>query len=162
MQPPTPPRCPLSRDKATRHEPSRPHGREQLFRSYGCFLPEQTTYQVTVTPTTSVDSLFVTVSYTASVPTTLTRLMGITALPITGRSTAVAQFPKYVDFYLLLDNSPSMGLAATTTDISNMQVAAGGCAFACHQHTFNAQGKITGDTPMTIIISPKTTVSHPY
>lgn len=108
-------------------------------------LPPDTTYSVSVNSTTSVTSLFVTVNYTATLPTTLMKIAGIGTVSVSGSATAVAQYPKYVDFYLLLDNSPSMGLAATTNDISNLQAAAGGCAFACHQHTFDGNGKITGD-----------------
>jgi hypothetical protein len=41
--------------------------------------------------------------------------------------------PIYMDFYLLLDNSPSMGVAATTADIATMVANTGDqCAFACH------------------------------
>jgi len=39
----------------------------------------------------------------------------------------------YVYFYLLLDNSPSMGVGATTTDITKMvNNTPDQCAFACH------------------------------
>jgi hypothetical protein len=51
---------------------------------------------------------------------------------MSGTSTATANMPLYIDFYLLLDNSPSMGVAATPTDITNLQAKTGGCAFACH------------------------------
>jgi hypothetical protein len=40
----------------------------------------------------------------------------------------------YMDFYLLLDNSPSMGLGATPTDISTLENnTSDRCAFACHE-----------------------------
>ncbi|MGC2081180.1 MAG: hypothetical protein WA728_35245, partial [Xanthobacteraceae bacterium] len=41
-----------------------------------------------------------------------------------------------INFYLLLDNSPSMNIAATTAGINTMvanPTAQGGCAFACHE-----------------------------
>jgi hypothetical protein len=38
-----------------------------------------------------------------------------------------------------------MGLAATDADVQNMKIATNGCAFACHQHTFDKKGNITGD-----------------
>jgi len=41
-----------------------------------------------------------------------------------------------INFYLLLDNSPSMNIAATTAGINTMvshTSAQGGCAFACHE-----------------------------
>ena len=37
-----------------------------------------------------------------------------------------------MDFYILLDNTPSMGVGATPTDVSKLE-AKTGCAFACHQ-----------------------------
>jgi hypothetical protein len=41
--------------------------------------------------------------------------------------------PLYIDFYLLLDNSPSMGVGATPTDVSKMvNNTSDQCAFACH------------------------------
>jgi Flp pilus assembly protein TadG len=55
---------------------------------------------------------------------------------ITGSSTATATTSPNIDFYLLLDNSPSMDIAATTAGINTMvsnTSAQGGCAFACHE-----------------------------
>ena len=54
--------------------------------------------------------------------------------------------PPNIDFYVLLDNSPSMALPATTAGITQMEnltpkQATGGCAFACHQASTN-----NGDT----------------
>ncbi|MDP8997149.1 MAG: pilus assembly protein, partial [Pseudomonadota bacterium] len=39
----------------------------------------------------------------------------------------------YSDFYVLFDNTPSMGIAATSADITRLQNLTGGCAFACHE-----------------------------
>jgi hypothetical protein len=42
--------------------------------------------------------------------------------------------PPKIDFYLLLDNSPSMAVAATPADVTtNATSSQGGCAFACHE-----------------------------
>jgi hypothetical protein len=72
--------------------------------------------------------------------------MGVTSVSIAGTSTAQTNAPPYVDFYLLLDNSPSMGLGATADDILHLQsLTPDSCAFACHKHTFNSSGQITGD-----------------
>lgn len=44
--------------------------------------------------------------------------------------------PLYADFYLLLDNTPSMGVGATTTDIATMvNNTSDKCAFACHDQS---------------------------
>jgi hypothetical protein len=41
--------------------------------------------------------------------------------------------PLYIDFYLLLDNSPSMGVGATPADVATMvSHTSDSCAFACH------------------------------
>jgi Flp pilus assembly protein TadG len=73
------------------------------------------------------------VSYSASVPTAFMGLVGIDKMPIGGSVTAVSNMPGYVDFYLLLDNTPSMGVGATTADINTMVAnTPDKCAFACH------------------------------
>ena len=71
------------------------------------------------------------------VPTTFMRILGFNTLTVNGNSQAVVNLPLYIDFYLLLDNTPSMGVAATTSGITQMQSlttngAEGSCAFACH------------------------------
>ena len=72
-------------------------------------------------------------SYTATVPTTLMRLMGTNSMTIGGSATANANFPPYIDFYLLLDNTPSMGVGATPADVTTMvNNTPDQCAFACH------------------------------
>jgi Flp pilus assembly protein TadG len=103
-----------------------------------------TGFQATITP--SVTNMVVTVNYTASVQTTMGALLGVSSVSIGGTATAQTNAPPYVDFYLVLDNSPSMGLGATADDISHLQtLTPDSCAFACHQHSFNSSGQITGD-----------------
>jgi Flp pilus assembly protein TadG len=76
-----------------------------------------------------------TVSYTATVPTMFMNVVGIKSVTMSGSSTATATMPKYIDFYLMLDNSPSMGVAATPTDVSKMvSNTSDKCAFACHDY----------------------------
>src|SRR5208282_4985961 len=63
-------------------------------------------------------------------------LLGIPTTTISGQSTAQAGLSVNINFYLLLDNSPSMNIAATTAGINTMVAntsAQGGCAFACHE-----------------------------
>jgi Flp pilus assembly protein TadG len=77
-----------------------------------------------------------TVSYSASSVNSFPNVLKQTAWPITGTATATATVPPNIDFYLLLDNSPSMNIAATTSGINTMVAntsTQGGCAFACHQ-----------------------------
>jgi len=74
------------------------------------------------------------VTYTATVPTSLMGIAGINNINIGGSSTAASAVPTYIDFYLLLDNTPSMGVGATPADITTMvNNTPDQCAFACHQ-----------------------------
>ncbi len=91
---------------------------------------------VTVTVATSGSVRTVTVSYTAKSVNTFPNVLGMTTLTIGGTSQATAGMAPNIDFYLLLDNSPSMAIAATQTGINTMvsnTSSQGGCAFACHE-----------------------------
>jgi len=78
------------------------------------------------------------VTYSASISTMFMSVIGLPTMAIGGTSTSTASMPKYIDFYLLLDNSPSMGVGATPTDVAAMVAATASkssddhCAFACH------------------------------
>ena len=81
----------------------------------------------------SANKVISTVEFSATVPTTFTSIIGWNALTISGASTSTASMPAYIDFYLLLDNSPSMGVGATPTDVDKMVTSTSDkCAFACH------------------------------
>ena len=83
--------------------------------------------------TDSLTSRTVVVSYTGTVPVPLMGIFGATSMDISGSATAVTQLPTYIDFYLLLDNTPSMGIGATLTDIQTMvNNTPDQCGFACH------------------------------
>jgi Flp pilus assembly protein TadG len=96
--------------------------------------------QVTVSVTNVANTLIrnVSVTYSTSVNTIFAQVLGKSALSVSGSSQASAQAPPNIDFYVLLDNSPSMALPATQAGITSMQSltqnqTTGGCAFACHQ-----------------------------
>jgi Flp pilus assembly protein TadG len=76
-----------------------------------------------------------TVQFTADVPTYILGVIGKKTFTIGSTSTAANGMPPFIDFYLLLDNSPSMGVAATPADIDKMVKNTGDkkCAFACHE-----------------------------
>ena len=108
--------------------------------------------QVTVTVTVGSTALIrnVEVAYTSSVDTIFARVLGKSALPVAGLSEASAQAPPNVDFYVLLDNSPSMALPATQAGITQMeglttQEETGGCAFACHHASTNTNSDTKGN-----------------
>ncbi|MDC9808969.1 TadE/TadG family type IV pilus assembly protein [Rhizobium binxianense] len=74
------------------------------------------------------------VSFTATVPTTFMRVLGRDSITISGTATAEYQTASFMDFYILLDNTPSMGVGATATDVATMEKnTSDSCAFACHE-----------------------------
>lgn len=120
---------------------------ETQFRAEAAKVPGVTvTSFVPGTPVSNSATLSLAASYTATVKTTISSLMQVPVMNINGSSSSTRNMFQYINFYLLLDNSPSMGLAATDTDVANMKIATGGCAFACHQHTYDNKGRITGDS----------------
>jgi Flp pilus assembly protein TadG len=91
---------------------------------------------LTVTVVDSITTRTVTVSYAAASTNAFPTILGSPTIALTGQAQAIGQSPPNIDFYLLLDTSPSMAIAATqsgiTTMVNNTQSQAG-CAFACHQ-----------------------------
>ena len=106
------------------------------FNAQATGLPNVTLTNVSATVTNSTSGRTAVVNYTASKTNLFMGLFGIPTMAITGSSTAQAGLPVDINFYLLLDNSPSMNIAATTAGINTMVAntpAQGGCAFACHE-----------------------------
>ncbi len=95
------------------------------------------TNSLTVNVTDSGGTRTAVISFTGSTPTNILGVMGFATIPFSASSTAKNSLPIYIDFYLLLDNTPSMGLGATQADITKLQTLTvsgeeGTCAFACH------------------------------
>lgn len=73
------------------------------------------------------------VQFKATVKTTLTALLGKDFVTVSGQATAKYETEMYSDFYLLLDNTPSMGVGATPSDVKTLVGnTKDKCAFACH------------------------------
>jgi Flp pilus assembly protein TadG len=109
---------------------------QDTFNAQAAGLPNVTVGNVSATVTDGTSGRTAVVNYTASKTNLFMGLFGIPTMTITGSSTAQAGLPVDINFYLLLDNSPSMNIAATTTGINTMVAhtsAQGGCAFACHE-----------------------------
>jgi len=95
-----------------------------------------------------------TMDFTVDMPTHFLELFGLPWLTINGHATSVSGTPAFVDFYLLLDNSPSMGVAATPADIALLKAntlhtaadgeAPNGCAFACHESDYPGAAHCVG------------------
>src|SRR4051794_36553728 len=82
----------------------------------------------------------VTVSYATKSINNFPSLLGSPAWPITGSSEARASSLPNMNFYLLLDDSPSMAIGATKDDIDNLKFytasqppGSRSCGFACHE-----------------------------
>jgi Flp pilus assembly protein TadG len=88
---------------------------------------------VTPAVTKSGGTLTSTVDFSGTLPTMFLGVMGMSQMTVTGTSTSTANMPLFIDFYLLLDNSPSMGVGATPADVTTMvNHTSDSCAFACH------------------------------
>lgn len=75
-------------------------------------------------------------NYSATMPTAIMSLIGMSSMTIKGTATANSATPIYMDFYLLLDNTPSMGVGATPNDVALMvNNTPDKCAFACRDQS---------------------------
>jgi Flp pilus assembly protein TadG len=125
-------------------------GASQLISSFG--LSVTPTPTVTMTGTTVTANL----SFTATVPTYFLGLIGYRTIPIAGSSTASFKLPSYIDFYLMLDVSGSMGMPSTSAEQARLQAVnpdslglyPSGCTFACH---FTAQGGCGNQGPIPAV-----------
>lgn len=78
----------------------------------------------------------VTVSYRGQSSNVFAGVLGLNTLTIHGTSQSYSAVAPNIDFYVVMDTSPSMLIAATQAGINTMvshTSAQGGCAFACHQ-----------------------------
>ena len=80
------------------------------------------------------------VTFSADVPTTFLKVINYSKLTVSGLSGSAATLPPYLDFYLTLDVSGSMGLPSTGAEQTrlsqvnpdNYRQYPTGCTFACH------------------------------
>ena len=95
------------------------------------------------------------VTYSALSLNSFSGILGSPTIAIGGTSTANNMVAPDIDFYMVLDNSPSMAIAATQSGIDLMvskTSAQGGCAFGCHHvSTSSTSGDAKGNP-----IDPKT------
>jgi Flp pilus assembly protein TadG len=88
----------------------------------------------TVTVTRTLQTFNATVTYSGNMKTSFGKLFTVPTFKISGSAQSSLTIGKYLDFYIALDVSASMGLATSTADQTTMfnSSAAGNCAFACH------------------------------
>ena len=85
-------------------------------------------------------------SYAATVPTNFGALFNVRSWNVSGANASAMTMPQYMNFYVLVDVSASMGAAATTTDEVNLAKInpdqraeyPTGCTLACHFTTYKA------------------------
>jgi Flp pilus assembly protein TadG len=103
---------------------------------------QQADLNVTIAANTGLARI-VTVTYHGQSQNVFGGIVAWNTIPFGGTATASAATPPNIDFYLMLDTSPSMGIAGTPTDIATMVAhtsSQGGCAFACHEANPSADG----------------------
>jgi len=99
-----------------------------------------TNLNVTSTVTKTGTKLNSNVQFTANVPVVFMKVVGYTSLTVTGTSNSSASLPLYLDFYLMLDVSGSMGLPSTDSEQTRLAAVnpdnyanyPSGCTLACH------------------------------
>ena len=104
--------------------------------------------------TRSGQTLTATVSDQAQSPLNFGRMFGLTSFPFSGSASATLTMAQYLNFYLLLDVSGSMGipstdagqtrLASINPDFRNLYP--GGCTLACHFTAYAACQNASGQT----------------
>src|SRR5579862_228207 len=107
--------------------------------------PSQNLFTLNTPPTAATVtktgvSLTSTVTFNATVPTIFMNVVGFKSLTVAGSSSASSSLPMYLDFYVMLDVSGSMGLPSTNAEQTrlaavnpdNFNVYPNGCTFACH------------------------------
>jgi Flp pilus assembly protein TadG len=118
--------------------------------------------------------LAATVTYTADVPVSFLKVIGFQQLTVTGVSSSAATLPPYLDFYLTLDVSGSMGLPSTPAEQARLGVVnpdnwvqyrtgspATGCTLACHFGPQNSACKDPLDSKGKPIVAPAAPPANP-
>ena len=95
-----------------------------------------------ITPVVTKTGIKITsnVQFSADVPTMFLGVIGKSKMTITGTSSAAVSLPPFLDFYLMLDVSGSMGLPSTDAEQTRLSARnpdnfgqyPGGCTLACH------------------------------
>ena len=121
----------------------------------------------TSTVTKTGIKLAASVSYTADVPTSFLKVIGFQQLTVTGVSSSAATLPPYLDFYLTLDVSGSMGLPSTPAEQTRLgkinpdnwvqyrNSTGVSCTLACH---FSPKGSACTDPP---VVPPAAPAANP-
>jgi Flp pilus assembly protein TadG len=130
-------------------------GQPTVTVAVNCSKPDTTTGYCTYVPCPVADSVYtdavnsnnqvvrnVQVCYSAAANNAFPGVLQKASWPFTGQSATRNQSAPNINFYLLLDDSPSMAIGATSSDINTLiantqkqvdSTGSKGCGFACHQ-----------------------------
>ena len=98
----------------------------------GCgAAPASGTFTVCLTYSALTQTFSSTVAYSTGVQNHFGQIFQVPTMTVAGTAAATTQLPSYLDFYLLVDVSGSMGLPTNATDQATL-LNAYGCQFACH------------------------------
>ena len=119
-------------------------GKDRALRAFninqgGLPYAQLPTPSIQLTASTDGLTFTATVNYSTTVQNHFGQLFGSRTVNVSGQAAAAATLPRYLDFYVLVDVSGSMGLAATSAGQAAL-VNATGCQFACHFPGSNGAG----------------------
>lgn len=107
-------------------------GRNFFLAATGARFPDAK-LDVDITVTKKSNNLKSELSFSAIMQTTLLQIIGKKEISVSGTVVATYQLDSFIDFYMLLDNTPSMGVGATPSDVTKLvEATSDKCAFACH------------------------------
>jgi Flp pilus assembly protein TadG len=99
------------------------------------------------------------INFSAQVPVTFMKVLGWQTMTITGHSKAANAMPLYLDFYVMLDVSGSMGLPSTSAEANRLALLnpdnyvdyPTGCTLACHFADLNTTCKNPTIPPIPLV-----------
>ena len=109
-----------------------------LDRAKRAFAVNAGTVSFTTVPTPTINltrtgqTFASTASYSTTSTTQFGQLFGKSALTLSGAAAASADVPSYLDFYIMVDESGSMGIPTASADQTTLAGVNQNCQFACH------------------------------
>ena len=129
---------------------------QQLFLADAGPLNALMTQPIAVNIQRAGQTISASVTYRASIQNLFGRLLTINSMNLVNTSTASLTLGQYLNFYLLLDVSSSMGIPSTNSEQTRLAAVnpdylnlyPGGCTFACHFTAYSACTDRFGATTM--------------
>lgn len=120
----------------------------------------------TVSTPCTPNSYIATISYSAPIATSILQVVGIDQVTVHGTATAQSKLPSYLNFYVLMDNSPSMGIGGSAADIANLETLTAAqpngssCAFACHERNSDGTDDVNDYFHVALAHGVKTRIDY--